>query len=223
MTMSRSTFTTLAKGFLFDMDGTLIDSRPCIELIWRRWAERNNVDFNRIMAVMHGRRGQETIAIVAPHLNAELETELLIAEELLSLEGTTALPGASDFLKQLKPEQWAVVTSAPRDLALAKLSFVGLPLPQYLIGAEDVAEGKPHPLPYLRGAALLGLAANQCIAFEDAPNGIRSAHAAGTKVIAITGTSGPDLTQLSSHQVPNFNHLSLDPQDDNFFSLSIKQ
>ena len=220
--MSRSATTMLAKGFLFDMDGTLIDSRPCIELIWRRWAERNNVDFNHIMEVMHGRRGQDTIAIVAPHLNAELETELLIAEELLSLEGTTALPGALDFLKQLKNEQWAVVTSAPRDLALAKLAFVGLPLPKFLIGAEDVSQGKPHPAPYIQGATLLGLQASECIAFEDAPNGIQSAHTAGAKVIAITCTSGPDLTQLANLQVPDFNHLSLSEEADKSFSLSIK-
>ncbi|MBM9887665.1 MULTISPECIES: HAD-IA family hydrolase [Deefgea] len=206
---SQSVPTLTAKGFLFDMDGTLIDSRPCIELIWRRWAERHQIDFEHIMAVMHGRRGQETIAIVAPHLNADLETELLIAEELISLEGTTAIPGAQHFLEQLSSNEWALVTSAPRDLALAKLAFVGLPLPQYLVGAEDVTQGKPNPAPYLQGAALLGLNANQCIAFEDAPNGIRSAHAAQCQVIAITSTAGHDTTGLADYQIDDFNHAIL--------------
>lgn len=219
--MPRSAITMLAKGFLFDMDGTLIDSRPCIELIWRRWAERNKVDFAHIMAVMHGRRGQDTIAIVAPQLNAELETELLIAEEMRHLEGTTAIPGALAFLNQLNSDQWAVVTSATRDLALSKLAFVGLPLPKYLVGAEDVAQGKPHPAPYLQGAKLLGLDASECVAFEDAPNGIQSAHAAGTKVIAITCTAGPDLTRLAHQQVVDFNQLSLSVHEDARLSLSI--
>ncbi len=214
--------TLVAKGFLFDMDGTLIDSRPCIELIWRRWAERNAIEFAEVMQVMHGRRGQETIAIVAPHLNAALETEHLIAEELISLEGTTILPGALAFLNQLHPEQWALVTSAPRELALAKLTFDGLPLPKYLIGAEDVAQGKPHPSPYIQGAALLGLNANECIAFEDAPNGIRSAHAAGAQVIAITCTAGSDETTLAHQQVADFTQLVLHQQASSF-TLSVSQ
>nr|WP_314899880.1 HAD-IA family hydrolase [uncultured Deefgea sp.] len=219
--MAMHSATTLsAKGFLFDMDGTLIDSRPCIELIWRRWAERNGIDFAEVMKVMHGRRGQETIAIVAPNLNAELETEQLIAEELVSLEGTTVLPGALEFLQQLNLDQWALVTSAPRDLALAKLAFVGLPFPKYLIGAEDVAQGKPHPAPFQQGAALLGLNANECIAFEDAPNAIRSAHTAGATVIAITGTAGADATGLAQRQVANFNEITLQ-QHASIFSLSI--
>jgi sugar-phosphatase len=168
------------------------------------------------MKVMHGRRGQETIAIVAPHLNAELETELLIAEELISLDGTTVIPGALDFLKQLQANQWALVTSAPRDLALAKLAFVGLPLPQHLIGAEDVVQGKPHPAPYLQGAALLNLTPNECIAFEDAPNGIRSAHAAGAQVIAITSTAGTDSTSLSQLEVADFSKIILLQQKSTF-------
>ncbi|QZA78833.1 HAD-IA family hydrolase [Deefgea tanakiae] len=214
--------TLVAKGFLFDMDGTLIDSRTCIELIWRRWSERNDIDFADVMKVMHGRRGQETIAIVAPHLNAELETELLIAEELISLEGTTVLPGALDFLNLLNIEQWALVTSAPRDLALAKLAFVGLPLPKHLICAEDVMQGKPHPAAYLQGAALLGLNANECIAFEDAPNGIRSAHAADTQVIAITCTAGADPTGLALQQVADFSKITLQQQTSTF-TLSIAE
>ena len=214
--------TLVAKGFLFDMDGTLIDSRTCIELIWRRWSERNDIDFADVMKVMHGRRGQETIAIVAPHLNAELETELLIAEELISLEGTTVLPGALDFLNLLNIEQWALVTSAPRDLALAKLAFVGLPLPKHLICAEDVTQGKPHPAAYLQGAALLNLNANECIAFEDAPNGIRSAHAAGTQVIAITCTAGADPTGLAQQQVADFSKITLQQQTSTF-TLSIAE
>ena len=197
--------TLAAKGLLFDMDGTLIDSTQCIELIWRRWADRHGIDFAAILQVMHGRKGSETVAIVAPHLNAEAETAALIAEELHSLDGTVALPGALELLSQLSTEQWAVVTSAPRELALAKLKFAGLPLPQHLIGAEDVAQGKPHPAPFLQGAALLQLAADDCIAFEDASNGIRSAHAAGATVIAIHS----DQTGLAQRCIANFQQLRL--------------
>ena len=210
----------VSKGFLFDMDGTLIDSTPCIEAIWQRWAERHQISFAEIMKVMHGRRGEETIAIVAPHLDAKAEQAILIAEELTSLEGTVALAGAAEFLAQLSAEQWAVVTSAPRELALAKLAFVGLPLPKHLIGAEDVRHGKPDPAPYLQGAELLNLLPQECIAFEDAANGIRSAHAAGTTVIAITSAAGADTTGLAHQQVADFAQLRL-LQTENTLSLSL--
>ena len=209
--------TFAAKGFLFDMDGTLIDSTPCIERIWQRWAERHGISFAEIMKVMHGRRGEETIALVAPHLDIQAEQALLIAEELSSLEGTTAISGATEFLNQLDSEQWALVTSAPRVLALAKLAYAGLPLPKYLIGAEDVDQGKPSPDPYLQGAALLNLSAADCIAFEDAANGIRSAHAAGSTVIAITVAAGADLTGLAHVQVSDFKQFTLTQKHPHLF------
>ncbi|WP_035851651.1 HAD-IA family hydrolase [Deefgea rivuli] len=210
-----------AKGFLFDMDGTLIDSTPCIERIWQRWAERNDISFAEVMRVMHGRRGEETIALVAPHLDVQTEQALLIAEELSSLEGTIAITGAAEFLNQLNNEQWAVVTSAPRELALAKLAYVGLPTPKYLIGAEDVAQGKPHPAPYQQGAALLNVSPAECIAFEDAPNGIHSAHTAGSTVIVITAAAGADSTGLAHGQVSNFDQLTL-TQNSQVLSLSLR-
>jgi sugar-phosphatase len=57
-----------------------------------------------------------------------------------------------------------------------------------LVTAEDVACGKPHPEPYLRGAELLGVNAAECLVLEDAPAGIKSAHAGGMKVIGLTST-----------------------------------
>ncbi|WP_288841936.1 HAD-IA family hydrolase [uncultured Deefgea sp.] len=202
--------TLSAQGFLFDMDGTLIDSTLCIEKIWRNWADRQQIDFSAILKVMHGRRGEETIALVAPHLDAKAETARLIAEELQSLEGNVAIEGAKAFLEALNPEQWAVVTSAPRQLALAKLAFVGLPTPKHLIGAEDVTLGKPNPDPYLQGASLLQLPATDCIAFEDAAAGIRSAHCAGATVIAITHAAGADSTGLAQYQTCDFTRIKVD-------------
>ncbi len=209
-----------AQGFLFDMDGTLVDSTLCIEKIWRNWAERHQIDFSAILKVMHGRRGEETIALVAPHLDAQAETAQLIAEELLSLDGSVAIAGAKDFLESLDLDQWAVVTSAPRELALAKLAFVGLPTPKHLIGAEDVTLGKPNPAPYLQGAALLQLNARDCIAFEDAAAGIRSAHAAGSVVIAISHAAGADSTGLAQFSVRDFTALQLN-RTPSCFTLSI--
>ncbi|QLI80202.1 HAD-IA family hydrolase [Chitinibacter fontanus] len=209
------------KGLLFDMDGTLVDSRSCIELLWRNWASRHNLNFAEIQAVMHGRRGIETIQIVAPHLDAQTEVELLLAEEALMLEGIVAIEGAQELLSSLDPNQWAVVTSAPRDLALAKLAFAGLPLPTHIVGADDVKDGKPHPAPFQMGAAKLGLTADQCLAFEDASAGIQSAHSAGAQVCLVSAAGGKDTTGLAQWQINHFAQVQIE-QNNGTLNVKIK-
>jgi sugar-phosphatase len=61
-----------------------------------------------------------------------------------------------------------------------------------MVTATEVSNGKPHPEPYLKGAAALGFEAETCLVFEDAQSGIRAAHAAGMKVIGIPGTYDAD-------------------------------
>lgn len=175
---------------LFDMDGTLLDSTACIEAIWRRWSARHGLDADAVMPHVHGRRSVETIAAVAPELDAATEDAALQVEEINSLHGITRIAGAAELLAALaaRGQRWGVVTSAPRQLALAKIACVGLPEPEWLVCAEDVANGKPHPAPYLAAARLLGCAPERLVAIEDAPAGIASARDAGMAVIALRTT-----------------------------------
>ncbi|GAB7128354.1 HAD family hydrolase [Silvimonas sp. JCM 19000] len=198
-----------ARGLLFDMDGTLVDSTPLIERIWRGWAARHGIDAEYLLQFVHGRRGVETIQIVAPEMDAAAEVKILLAEEMADMSGITQIPGAADFVGQLQPQEWAVVTSAPRDIALAKLRVAGVPAPAIIIGAEEVNIGKPHPEAYQRGAAALGFAPQDCIAFEDADSGIRSAHAAGMHVVAIAHAAGLDQTGLAHRQINHYHDLKL--------------
>jgi sugar-phosphatase len=61
-------------------------------------------------------------------------------------------------------------------------------VPEVLVTSDDVTNGKPHPEPYLKGAAGLGYAPTDCLVIEDAPAGIESARAGGMKVIGMTST-----------------------------------
>jgi sugar-phosphatase len=88
----------------------------------------------------------------------------------------------------LPPRQWAIVTSGTRDLATHRLGIAGLPIPALMITGSDIQQGKPHPEPYQRGAALLGLPTSACVAVEDAPNGIRAALDAGMPVLGVPTT-----------------------------------
>jgi sugar-phosphatase len=98
------------------------------------------------------------------------------------------MPGAIELVRSIPEGRWGVVTSGTRLLASARLRFGGLPVPKILVTADDVANGKPHPEPYLKGAELMGVKPADCLVIEDAPAGIQSARAGGMKVIGMTST-----------------------------------
>ena len=177
-----------AKAILFDMDGVLIDSAPAVERVWRKWARAHHLDPEAVIAQAHGRRSVETIRAVAPHMDAERENAKVERMEIEDKEGVTALAGALDLLRSLPPDRFAIVTSATTPLAIARLGYARLPVPLHLVSADDVVDGKPSPEPYLKGAALLGVAPAECIVFEDTPAGIASGHAAGMRVVALGNT-----------------------------------
>jgi sugar-phosphatase len=140
------------------------------------------------MAIAHGVRTLEVIQRVAPHLDAEAEVLELESREADHQEGVCVMPGAVALVHSIPEGRWGVVTSGTRLLASARLRFCGLPVPKVLVTADEVAHGKPHPEPYLKGAERLGFRAADCLVVEDAPAGIESARAGGMKVVGITST-----------------------------------
>jgi mannitol-1-/sugar-/sorbitol-6-phosphatase len=180
------TFT--CRAILFDLDGVLVDSTPAVARVWSAWAIQHGFDPKVAVATAHGRRSIETIRLLAPHLDAEKENVRVERMEIEAKEGVVALRGAADLLRALPAERFAVVTSATRALALARLRYAGLPAPANLVSADDVSLGKPSPEPYLKGAALVAMPPADCLVFEDVPNGITAARAAGMRVIALKTT-----------------------------------
>src|SRR3546814_3555524 len=90
--------------------------------------------------------------------SSDLEAEAITEAEVREVDGIVEIPGAAAFLARLPAERWAVVTSAPRALAYVRIAAAGLPMPPLVIGAEDVAKGKPAPDGFLAAAARLGVA-----------------------------------------------------------------
>jgi sugar-phosphatase len=175
-------------AFLFDMDGTLLNSIASANRCWKIWAERHGLDFGQIKPTMHGVRAVETIGRWAPHLDIEQEYAALTQAEMDDVGGIDAISGAAAFLGALPPDRWALVTSAPRLLALRRLEAAGLPAPALLVTADDVANGKPAPDCFLLAAAKLGVAPEDCLVWEDAAAGIAAAEAAGMPVVVIGAT-----------------------------------
>lgn len=173
---------------LFDMDGTLVDSRIACEKLVRSWALRNGLDAQLISAAAQGRTNRDIIREFTPHLPVNEESARLNEEELLYREGNVAIRGALEILSAFPPGSWALVTSASRAVAEMRLECARLPAPGVLISSDDVRRGKPDPEGYLMAAERLGVAPERCLVIEDTPAGLEAARAAGMQALAITTT-----------------------------------
>lgn len=179
------------RAFLFDMDGTLLNSIAAAERVWAAWARRHGLDVEAFLGTIHGVRAIDTINRQAlPGVDAQAEARGITEAEIEDVEGVLAIPGAVAFLQSLPAHCWAVVTSAPKALALRRMHAAGLAPPAVMITAEDVASGKPDPACYLLGAQRLGVPIGECLVFEDAPVGIRAGEAAGADVLVVTSAHG---------------------------------
>jgi sugar-phosphatase len=177
--------TISVRGILFDMDGVLISSTAADERCWLRWAQHHNMQGSFSLQSTHGRRAVDTLRTIRPDLDPVAEQRRLEDYDAEDHSGLVILPGVEKLLASLPADRWAIVTSATVRLLEGRLKFAGLPVPAVLVAAEKVANGKPHPEPYLTGAKLLGLAPADCLVIEDSPAGVASGKAAGCKVLAV--------------------------------------
>jgi sugar-phosphatase len=176
-------------ALLFDLDGVLVDSTPAVVRVWTKWAIAHGFDPHEVVQRAHGRPSISTIRDYLPNADAELENLEVLNGEIEDLEGVIALPGTLALLNSLPSDRWTIVTSCARPLAEVRIRAGGLPLPEKLVTSSDIKNGKPHPEPYLKGAAMLGFPFQACVVFEDVPAGIRSGKAAGARVVAFRTTA----------------------------------
>jgi sugar-phosphatase len=192
-------------AFLFDMDGTILTSIKAAERVWGQWAASHGLDVDAFLPTIHGKRTEETIrALDLPGVDPLAEAAFITRAEIEDVAGVEAIAGVATFLASLPRERWAIVTSAPRLLAEARIAAAGLPVPEVLVAAEDVERGKPAPDPFLLGARKLGVAPADCLVFEDTLAGLRSAAAAGMASIVVTATHshpvGTDVTAVLDYE-----------------------
>ncbi|KAJ6598868.1 HAD-like domain-containing protein [Mycena vulgaris] len=185
---------------LFDMDGTLVDSTAGVVGAWDAFKiSYPGIDVHKILSSAHGVRTVENLrthcGITDPD---ELEREAERFEHAIVTSaaengggGIVLLPGVKLVMDEIASRRtlpnplWAICTSATRSYATTALRLAGVPVPEILVVAEDVTQGKPCPDPYLLGAKLCGVKPENCVVFEDAPAGIRSGQAAGCKTIGL--------------------------------------
>ncbi|WP_192457505.1 sugar phosphatase [Musicola keenii] len=184
------------RGFLFDLDGTLVDSLPAVERAWSNWARDHDINPQEVLDFIHGKQAITSLRhFLAGKSEATIQQEFVTLEQIEATDtaGIEAMPGALALLNRLNALgiPWAIVTSGTIPIAHARHAASALPAPDIFITAEQVARGKPNPDAYLLGAERLGLAPAECVVVEDAAAGVQSGLAAGCRVIAV---NAPDDT-----------------------------
>lgn len=121
------------RAFIFDLDGTLVDSEVIVDRVMKEWCLHNDISFSDLNGSNHTSRTEDTVAAVAPHLDAKNEAERIEALEHDALQDLQEIRGACNFLNQLPLAQWGIATSSSLSTAKAKLNAVKMPISSVLI------------------------------------------------------------------------------------------
>lgn len=215
------------KGFLFDLDGTLVDSLPVVERSWCTWADRFGIPHDEVLNFIHGKQAITSLRHFLPGRSEEeiqAEFRYLEAVEAQDTDGITALPGAVALLTQLDSAgiPWAIVTSGSVPVAHARHRAGGLPDAKIFVTAERVKHGKPAPDAYLLGAELLGLAPQACAVVEDAPAGLLSGLSAGCRTIAVNVPADAPRLDEAEFVLTSLEELEIVRQPDGNVSVTLK-
>jgi mannitol-1-/sugar-/sorbitol-6-phosphatase len=196
---------TGVRALLLDMDGTLVDSDAAVVRAWRTWSGEYGVDPEAALAIAHGVPAELTVQRLRPALSAP-EVVAAAARQLQlqydDLSDVIRSPGAAQLLDVLAEFDvpWAVVTSADRRLAGARLRAAAIN-PPVIVTVEDVPVGKPDPAGYRLAAERVGVPIDRCLVVEDAAPGVDAGRRAGALTAGLRGLDGDfmvtDLAELA--------------------------
>jgi len=215
------------KGFLFDLDGTLVDSLPVVERSWCHWADRHGIGHQDVLNFIHGKQAITSLRHFLPgRTEEEIQAEFKYLEQIeaTDVEGIVALPGALELLNHLEEAQipWAIVTSGSIPVAHARHKAAGLPTPEVFVTAERVKRGKPEPDAFLLGAELLGIHPADCVVVEDAAAGVLAGLNAGSHVVAVNVPAGSPRLDEVDFVLTSLAALSVHKGADGNVTVSLK-
>jgi HAD superfamily hydrolase (TIGR01509 family) len=206
-------------ALLFDLDGTLVNTDPIHFLAWQKMLSRYGIEIDDAFykAQISGGLNPEIIQRILPQLSPEEAVDFADEKEAMFREMAPklqALPGLAEILTWTETHQLkrALVTNAPKANADFMLEILGLKTAfDLIVLAEEEVAAKPDPTPYKVALERLGIKAEEAIALEDSPSGIRSAVAAGVRTIGIASTHDPNkLCEIGTFMaIPDFTDLQL--------------
>ncbi|MBB5064334.1 HAD-IA family hydrolase [Granulicella mallensis] len=189
---------TEAAALLFDNDGVIVSSIASVNRCWKIWAAHYGVPNADKVEIAHGTRAVEIMKNLAPDVDPVEGLKLIEDMEIADVADVEVLPGVRALLTSLPANRWAIVSSATHRLLVARLQAAKLPEPEWIVSADRVVNGKPHPEPYLLGAKLIQVAPEDCIVVEDAPSGVSAGKAAGCRVLGVLGTHNAEELRAAS-------------------------
>lgn len=186
-----------AKGFLFDLNGTMIDDMQFHKQVWYDILTKDlgaDLSWEEVASHMYGKNVELLIRIFGPdHFTMEEMDRLSVEKEKKYQElykpHLKGLPGLETFLEKAKEKEIKMGIGSAAILFNIDFAIDGLNIRHYfdsIVGAENVKDSKPDPETYLKGAKELNLNASDCIVFEDAPKGVEAALNAGMKAVVLT-------------------------------------
>jgi beta-phosphoglucomutase family hydrolase len=185
-------------AFIFDMDGTIVDNMAFHTQSWITFFEQRgmSLDAEEFFRTTAGRQGKE---IIRSHMGDHLNDDEVLAlnhekesvyRELYAPHRKT-VGGFDALIARAKGESVALAVATAAPVANIEFTLDGLDLRRHfdvVVGAADVARGKPNPDGFLLAAERCGVAPEHCIVFEDAPLGVEAARRAGMRCVVLTTT-----------------------------------
>ena len=187
----------MIKGFLFDLDGVIVDTAVFHFQAWRRCAQKLGGDFTEAQnEELKGLSRVDSLKKIIEWTGASVtadEFEALMVEKnewylelVQELSAADGLPGAVAFLQHAHAQGIKIALGSASKNAPMILDKMGLtPLFDAIIDGNNVINGKPHPEVFLKGAAALGLNSGECVVFEDSIAGVQAAKTGGMSCVGI--------------------------------------
>ena len=189
-------------GVLFDMDGVVLDTEKLYARFWAEAAHALGYPMTYEQALgmrsLNNEAGQAKLeSYFGPGVSRSVmrDKRVELMDAFVAEHGVEAKPGIHELLDALKGKgiRCAIATSSPKDRAMEYLSRLGLAEKfDCICSGHDVAHGKPEPDIYLHAAACIGIPPENCLAIEDSPAGILSAHRAGCMPVLVPDLDGSD-------------------------------
>jgi len=206
------------KGFIFDLDGVIVDTAKYHYMAWKRLASELGFDFTlkdneRLKGV--SRMAALDILLEIGGLSFDEHEKLSLAEKknrwyvdyITSMDENEILPGAKQFLNEAKTAGFKIALGSASKNALTILNRLNLTdLFDAVVDGNKVSKAKPDPEVFLLAAQQLGLVPEQCVVFEDASAGIEAARRAGMKCV---GVGSPEELNAADLVISDFARISL--------------
>jgi HAD superfamily hydrolase (TIGR01509 family) len=185
------------RGFIFDCDGTLVDSMPAHHRAWSRSFADHGARFEFGWDLFMSRAGmglEQTVIELNEQFGEQLTPAAVIAAQrqhyVQSMQLLEPVLAVVEFARRVADgSPTAVASGGEKAVVLASLAAVGISeLFTHVVCQEDVVRGKPDPEMFLKCAALMGVEPRDCLVFEDGALGILAAQRAGMGWVAVDGT-----------------------------------